>query len=494
MTTITTPFGRGRYSASQFSTQAAIIGMIDAANPPADRAAASNHPVAVNKWRLFRTLTAIREDLGLSDRSLGVLNALLSFHPETALSLPARPQAAAAGAQSEAASGAMIVPEAADGAPCDLVVFPSNRALGARAHGMPEKTLRRHLAALVEAGLILRRDSPNGKRYARRAPEAGDSAAPAQAFGFDLTPLVVRAVDFEAMAEARLRSERAVQILRERITLLRRDVAKLIGCGVDADCPGPWEDWSAELMAMMTPTRRLRQRDLLEAMASALAALRDAIVTHLADHTEASNLTGNDSESDRHQSNSKTDDPHDLEPSSKEEGNAAMDASVDRDGAAPRTVAAPEDPEARLEAKADAIPLGLVMEACPDLHDYAPSGRVRSWSDLIAAAALVRPMLGVSPDAWREAREALGETAAHVAIAAILQRSVHSSEARTVPTDEQGAGSPSSVVVNGSPAIRSAGGYLRALSDKARAGAFSLGPVLMALIGQRLKAKRAGST
>ncbi len=36
-------------------------------------------------------------------------------------------------------------------------------------------------------------------------------------------------------------------------------------------------------------------------------------------------------------------------------------------------------------------------------------------------------------------------------------------------------------------AIASAGGYLRSLTQKARAGAFSLGPVLMALIRANLK-------
>ena len=45
-------------------------------------------------------------------------------------------------------------------------------------------------------------------------------------------------------------------------------------------------------------------------------------------------------------------------------------------------------------------------------------------------------------------------------------------------------------VVNGSPVIVSAGGYLRALTEKARAGEFTPGPMLMALIGQRTKAKR----
>lgn len=479
MTSITTPFGRGRYSASQFSAQAAIVGLIDAARTPGESAGPSNRPVAVNKWRLFRTLTAIREELGLSDRSLSLLNALLSFHPETALTLPARPGAGEGDAPDD--------PDAGGSAPCDLVVFPSNRALAARAHGMPEKTLRRHLAALVGAGLILRRDSPNGKRYARRAPQADETATPVQAYGFDLTPLVARAVDFEAMAEARQRSDRAMQILRERITLLRRDIAKLIGCGVDSALPGPWEDLSARLMGLMTPTRRLRQRDQLEGLVAALSILRDEVIRHLEAIAPCTKMTGNDGGFDRHQTNSKTQPCTDLEPSSKEEGAGAgiVPVSATTTGQPDRleTGAADVRSDAREADLPHGMPLGLVMEACPDLHDYAPSARVRSWNDLIAAAALVRPMLGVSPDAWQDARETLGEAAAHVAIAAILQRSVHSSEAATDPVTKD-------VTVNGSPAIRSAGGYLRALTEQARAGAFSLGPVLMALIGQRLKAKR----
>jgi hypothetical protein len=47
------------------------------------------------------------------------------------------------------------------------------------------------------------------------------------------------------------------------------------------------------------------------------------------------------------------------------------------------------------------------------------------------------------------------------------------------------------VLVNGSPAIRLAGGYPRALRAKARAGELALGPLLMALIGQKLKARKA---
>ena len=76
------------------------------------------------KWELFRDLCAARRAFGLSDRDLAVLDALLTFHRADTLS--------AAG---------------------DLIVFPSNSALSERAHGMAESTRRRHLAALVDAGV-----------------------------------------------------------------------------------------------------------------------------------------------------------------------------------------------------------------------------------------------------------------------------------------------------------------------------------------------------
>ena len=123
-----------------------------------------------------------------------MLNALLSFHPETVLT--------------------------GEG----LIVFPSNKQLSLRAHGMAPATLRRHLAALVDCGLIIRRDSPNGKRYARKG-RAGEIE---KAFGFDLAPLVCRAEEFEAMAEEVRAQARALRLVREQITLCRRDIAKMI--------------------------------------------------------------------------------------------------------------------------------------------------------------------------------------------------------------------------------------------------------------------------
>ena len=97
---------------------------------------------SVDKWKLYRALCEARARLGVTDRALALLNALLTFYPRSELS---------------AENG--------------LVVFPSNAQLSVRAHGMAEQTIRRHLAVLIDAGLISRKDSANGKRYARRDGE-----------------------------------------------------------------------------------------------------------------------------------------------------------------------------------------------------------------------------------------------------------------------------------------------------------------------------------
>ena len=181
---VTTPFGRRPLSLAMVTSQA--------------RAKTVAPDATGHKWQVFRGICEAKMALAVGDRAIAVLNALLSFHPETALS-----------------GGG------------DLIVFPSNTQLALRAHGMAPATLRRHLAALVEGGLIIRRDSPNGKRFARK----GERGAIEAAFGFDLTPLVVRADEIARMAEAAREERRKVLVLRQRITLARRDIAKMIALG-----------------------------------------------------------------------------------------------------------------------------------------------------------------------------------------------------------------------------------------------------------------------
>ncbi len=79
------------------------------------------------------------------------------------------------------------------------------------------------------------------------------------------------------------------------------------------------------------------------------------------------------------------------------------------------------------------------------------------------AAGVARKALGITPSAWEGAQTVLGEESAAIVIAAILQRG---------------------------SAITSAGGYLRELTRKAQANEFSIGPMLMALIGVRNREKK----
>lgn len=411
----------------------------------------------VHKWRLFRALTEAKGPLGVTDRALSVLHALLSFHQETALTLP----------QAEAREG-----EESDSP--GIVVFPSNRELSIRAHGMAPATLRRHLASLVEAGLIIRRDSPNGKRFARR----GQGGEIAEAFGFDLAPLIARTGEIENLAEEVRIENRAIALLREKITLFRRDIVKMIETGmeegvrfaplsIDGQQIRDWEGLYRRSQALSARYSRSLGRAELETLAGELATFAAEIQNLLEMHVKQQKRSANESQNERHIQNQITN-ISDLEPS-LQKGRAEPPGSM------------PEEPEAAsagastTEANRTGIserqgssprtyPLGMVLQACPDIVDYGKYGEIACWRDLIDAAAIVRSALGVSPDAWKQALDVLGEHDAAIVIAAILQRGEE---------------------------IKSAGGYLRVLTGKAREGEFSLGPVLMALLrGKAAKGAR----
>jgi len=420
----TTPFGRRPLTLAHVASQAAAK-----ARPPEKFA---------HKWNVFRAICAARARLGVSERALAVLDALLTFHPETIL------------------------------AGEDLVVFPSNRQLSLRAHGMAPATLRRHLAVLVDAGLVVRRDSPNGKRYARK-----DGAGEVEiAFGFDMSPLVARAEELETLAEAVRAEERALKRVRERITICRRDIAKMIVTGMEEGVPtrragqGP-ADWTSiheMFRAMVARIPRTATREELDPVADDLALLSTEVFNLLETHINSQNISANESQTERHIQNSKPNLPIDLEPG-LQKGRAADFGSLDQESRAPQKAQdRAEAKTARVAATIKAYPLGMVLEACPDIKDYAKDG-IASWRDLIATAGLARAALGISTDAWREAQDTMGAGDAAVMIAAILQKG---------------------------EAIGSPGGYLRALSAKARAKEFSIGPVLMALL--RGKLAKAGRT
>tara|TARA_R110002051_G_scaffold39155_3_gene82608 strand:- start:1937 stop:3253 length:1317 start_codon:yes stop_codon:yes gene_type:complete len=401
----TTPFGRRPMTLGQMASQVTAKSIPEGAT--------------VEKWKAFRSIREARDLLGATDRSLAILNALLSFHRDSELS--------------------------GDGT---LIVWPSNEQLMARANGMPPTTLRRHLAVLVDCGLIIRRDSPNGKRFARK----GRGGEVEQAYGFDLSPIVARAEEFEQLAEAVQAEKKAFKVSKERLTLLRRDVVKMIDAGIEEGVPGNWGRIGQIYQEIIARLPRTAPRQVVESLCDELQELWTEVHEILELFTKTQNMDANESQSGRHIQNSNPDSISEFEKGSRRRNEAGGSAQ--------------ENDNLRSLPKRE-LPLGIVLDACPDLMDLAQGGRIRHWSDFLAAVEVARPMLGVSPSAWREACEAMGEVQAAITLAAILQRS-----------DQ----------------INSAGGYLRSLTDKAREGHFSTWPMVMALLRTKLDADKAAAT
>lgn len=391
---VTTPFGRRPAKLALMRRQ-----RVTAAMPEGKTA---------SKWQVYRHVCEARTLLGVQDRALAVLNALLSFHPGTDLG---------------------------EGG---LVVFPSNALLSVRAHGISGATLRRALAALVEAGLIERRDSPNGKRYAHRDRDG----AVEQAFGFSLAPLLARCEELAQMAALVAEEARRFRKAREALTICRRDVRKLIAAAIEEGAEGDWEAMESVYMALIGRLPRSARRLDVEAVLNDMAQLREEIVNTLEKQSNSRNLSASDAQDEQHIQNSESES---LIESEYHYG-AKIGAKIHR-----RT-APPFQPGRKAAAE---LPLDIVIRACPQIADYSPSGVITDWTGLLSAAGLVRVMLGVSHSAWQEACFTMGDRNAAVTVACILER--------------QGQ-------------ISSAGGYLRNLTERAGRGAYSPGPAVLALL------------
>lgn len=359
----------------------------------------------VNKWKVFRDASTAMELLGVQSNSLAVLDALLSFYPDNELSHDAQ-----------------------------LIVFPSNAQLTLRAHAMSGATLRRHLALLVEAGLIIRKDSANGKRYARR----GRDGQIENAFGFDLSPLLARSEELAALAQQVFADRANLRRAKENLTICRRDVRKLITAAMEEGAQGDWlavENVYVTLVGKIPRTPTLTD---VNAVLEEMEMLRAEVINRLETQKILEEISSNAAHIEQHKQNSHTESICEFEPSSEKEQGAKF-----RRSARPPSEAM------------TAFPLSVVMKACPTISDYGPEGAIRSWRDLMSAAVVVRSMLAVSPSAYQDACEVMGPENAAAAVACMLERANF---------------------------INSAGGYLRDLTRRSERGEFSLGPMIMALL------------
>lgn len=125
--------------------------------------------IAQSKWQLLKVIENIREPLGLKGTSISLLRAMISF----------------------------IRVDHVDAARDEgHVCFASNASLAKRAH-VSIQTVERHITKLVSLGLLTRRSSGNGKRWARRDRKGSILLAT----GLSLLPLAERHPEFLRMAQ-----------------------------------------------------------------------------------------------------------------------------------------------------------------------------------------------------------------------------------------------------------------------------------------------------
>ena len=324
------------------------------------------------------------------------------------------------------------------------VAWPSNDMLGQELDR--SRTVIQGLTrAAVKAGLVHMRDSGNGKRYGYR----GDQGEILEAFGFDLSPLAVRYDEFADIAAAWGVELVRRRTLRRRVGELRREVRTLCADAIEREFEGfPWPAAIDQASGRLPRSPTLAELEAIERETSELLAAVDKAwldARSKGHESDDSAPTGSDFRAQK-EPTTKPKSERNTYPANQKEVVAARPASPPSGGWA-------ADPPMSEEN----LPLGLVLEAVPELHAYLDDPGSADWEEVTAAAYEAALRLGINISAWREAREAMGARRTAVAVATILARFM--------------AGEIS----------KSAGGYLRAMCERERAGGLHLLPSLFGL-------------
>lgn len=305
-----------------------------------------------------------------------------------------------------------------------VMVWPSNELLAERT-GIADRTIRASVRRLLDLGVIAARDSANGKRFAQR----DSSGQITRAFGFDLTPLLLRAMEFKQRVLAIREAQRERSRLYDLLTIERRSAQEAVRA-LASEFP---EHDSADLMEAALELYRRTPRRASSAEPSEIT--REW--TLLKDQAVGRYYAAKGGSSSRHIEHNKY----------------APDQSCNK-GLSGKAGATPEPP---------ALSGGDLQDLCPDAMEMI--GRVRSDVELIGAVARMRGSFGVSKSGWDDAVDAVGPVLAAATLIYVVQLQMKPSP--------------------GSDPIRNAGGYFRAVVRLISDGRFSLSAELRRIADRR---------
>jgi len=354
------------------------------------------------------------------------------------------------------------------------VVWPSasmqREALGL---GLTQaKAINRHL---IELGLVVMKDSPNGKRYGRRNPQG----RLVEAYGFDLSPIAARHAEFLALAaEGRAERER-MRRLRRRCTIAKNGLLQILETVHELGLADPsWaqmEDEARKLARSLVKVERLNEMELgVSSLERRQHEARDRLKSLIAAASATPTDTTGGVDSDPKGPENR---PHILTTNQYLNLKDTVMASEESSLGAERAVSHPDaarQPNGQRSEKA-ARPArtdnGTIMRLtadelvrlAPRLKPYLVTS-TPGWPEIIDAAEWMRHDLGVSKTLWGDACLAMGREEAAIALAIVSAK----------PADH----------FRSNP-----GGYFYGMVTKAKAGELNLARTVWGLRGNGNAAK-----
>jgi replication initiation protein RepC len=346
-----------------------------------------------------------------------------------------------------------------------LLCWPSNAHLSDRTN-IPERTLGRVLSGLCRQGLIVARESANGKRF----PIKNSKGEIVDARGFDLTPLYARALEFadqckEIEVEAKLRRQ-----LRGDLTAARNIVRDLCA----ADTAGLLTTIAARFDVLANPQPRCASSQELAAAAEAFVTLADDARDILYAASESSEMTGCARQIDLH---SKQDTKFPIEDCKQDRSDATAPPVSPKQSACGANEAFREKRDGivrhneRSTVNAEkSIPkdLDLWRGACPELEHFDP---VRSIEQAAATGAELLRACGLAQRGFDGAARDIGPVNAGLVALFVYQRHADG---------ERAGGTP----------IRSPGGLFVSLTREIAQGHNDLGRALTTMRQKRRVERR----
>ncbi|HTX39011.1 MAG TPA: plasmid replication protein RepC [Bryobacteraceae bacterium] len=352
------------------------------------------------------------------------------------------------------------------------IVWPS-ASLQQEALGLSESRVKALTRALIEAGVVTMKDSPNGKRYGLR-DRAGRIT---EAYGFDLSPMAARYPEFVRLAEE-ARAERAeMGRLRRRATIARKGITQILETAAEYGLGG--EDWASLARETRTLAMALKKVERPEEMALGVESLerrqrsaRECLENLLSQATEGASEAVDSAplgpENGPHQNtynptlNPQTDTVIANEGCSTAAGEAVPTQAAPVPPPA-RQAAKPARPE-RVEGTVLKLSTEELVRLAPRLRPYL-TVPTPTWPAIVDAADWLRGELGVSKSLWGEACLAMGREEAAIAVAIVSAKP--SGHFRSSP-----------------------GGYFHGMVAKAKAGELNLARTIW---GLRSRERRAGA-